>query len=316
MILSLKSFSFEYSPNKTALVVPDLSISAGEKIVLVGQNGSGKSTLLHSLAGVLAARQGTRVCKAAPEKISLVFQSPCLDKKLTVKDNLKIFGKIWGMSNHVLELNLKKIIDMLMLEDLLERDVGTLSGGQQRRADLARALLPEPEVLFLDEPTSGLDVMSRREFWSILAKAKQATPELTLICASHHSAELELFDRILILHNGQISLDRKRSDLMLELPGETLEINTFDAVMLSRILTEKYSLLVTDVMHTRLLIHTRDATDVLTQLRNDLNLSPLIESTTMRKTSLSDVVWQKLIKLASAQYQSSDRETNLARLSK
>lgn len=301
MILSLNTFSFEYSPGKIALKVPHLRIEAGEKVALVGRNGSGKSTLLHCLAGVHTSRDGARTCQASPEKISLVFQTPCLDKKLTIRENLVLFGKVWGLSKKTLQSNLNKLEEVLGLKDLMDCEVSKLSGGQQRRADLARALLPEPALLFLDEPTTGLDVMSRREFWSVLARAKQAKPELTLICASHHSAELELFDRVVFLHNGQITLDAMRSDLVSELPAETLEIKAYDSERLMRALvSKKHSLQLTEVMHNQLLLHTTDAAVALSQLKNDSDLVQLIESTTVRKTSLADVVWQKLTSFSQA----------------
>lgn len=295
MTLTLNQFSFQYNSQKTALSVENLSVEIGEKVVLVGQNGSGKTTLLHCLAGIHKGQKGTRTCAIEAGKISLVFQTPCLDKKLTVLENLQLFGKVWGLSSKQINQRLSQLSAVLALPEILDRDVGTLSGGQQRRADLARALLPEPALLFLDEPTTGLDLLNRREFWSILARAKASQPHLTLICASHHAAELEIFDRVIFLQEGQVKLDRKRTELVAELPKETLEIHTSSGTTLGKMLEAKHSLASIEVMHNRLQLHTPDATNTLTLLKNDNEIEQLIESTTVRKTSLADVVWQKLL---------------------
>ena len=299
MIISLSQYTYEYKSGVKALDVSSLNIALGETLALVGRNGSGKSTLLHCLAGVFNTRTGTRHCRVAAEKISLVFQTPCLDKKLTVRENLVLFGKVWGLSARTLAKNLEILTSLLDLSELLDCIVGSLSGGQQRRADLARALLSEPQVLFLDEPTSGLDIVAQREFWSVLAKARAAQPNLTLICASHHSTELGLFDRIIFLEQGRIELDLPRFQLLKQLPPETLEIHTTNGSNLSQIIEKKLSLRPTELMHDKLVLHSHDATKSLAELKSDNEIDALIESTTVRKTLLADAVWQKLLELPS-----------------
>jgi multidrug/hemolysin transport system ATP-binding protein len=295
MIVSLSDFSFGYTPGSKALEVPSLRINAGETIALVGRNGSGKSTLLHCLSGVFEASQGMRKSLAEPEKVSLVFQAPCLDKKLTVRENLVIFGKVWGLNSTQIQRGIAQLAQLLELEDLLNKIVGSLSGGQQRRADLARALLSEPQMLFLDEPTTGLDVVAQREFWSLLAKTKSLNPELTLICASHHTAELGLFERFLFLENGRVELDLKREDLLTRLPPETLEITTFQLHKMKEFIHNQLALAVTEAMHNKLLIHVDAAEPIVAQLKLNREVHESIESTTIRKTTLADVVLSQLL---------------------
>ncbi|MBM3380862.1 MAG: ABC transporter ATP-binding protein [Betaproteobacteria bacterium] len=294
MIVSLSDFSFAYNPDNNALVVPKLDIAAGEKIALVGRNGSGKSTLLHCLSGVFEASSGKRACRVEPQKVALVFQTPCLDKKLTVLENLLIFGKVWGLKRAQIEHRTMQLAQLLDLESLLQKTVGSLSGGQQRRADLARALLSEPEILFLDEPTTGLDVVAQREFWALLAQTKNLNPALTLICASHHAAELGLFERFLFLEQGRVELDVKREELLSKLPPETLEITTFQAQQVKEFLQQALSLAVTEPMHNKLLIHVDEAEAVVSKLKLISGVHDAIEATTIRKTNLADVVLRQL----------------------
>ncbi|MEY4064727.1 MAG: Daunorubicin/doxorubicin resistance ATP-binding protein DrrA [Pseudomonadota bacterium] len=295
MTLRLSDFTFAYSTGHTVLSVPEIQIRRGESVALVGRNGSGKSTLLHALAGLFKAQSGKRTCDVAASEISLVFQAPCLDKKLTVRQNLTLFGRIWGLSAGRIAENLDRLTQLLELEGLLDRDVQTLSGGQQRRADLARAFLCEPKLLLLDEPTSGLDLISQREFWSALQKAKNHLPELTLVCASHHASEMGLFERIVFLEQGRIALDLPCADLVRHLPAETLELSTPDAEGLAKSMREKFHLESTAPSHNKVFIHTESAAQTLAQLRSVPDFDALVDATTIRKTQLSDAVWQRLV---------------------
>lgn len=305
MTLRLSGFNFAYKSGQTVLSVPEIQIRTGESVALVGRNGSGKSTLLHALAGLFKAQSGTRTCDVAASEISLVFQAPCLDKKLTVRQNLTLFGRIWGLSSERIAKNLENLTRLLELGGLLDRDVQTLSGGQQRRADLARAFLCEPKLLLLDEPTSGLDVISQREFWSALQKAKNELPELTLVCASHHASEMGLFERIVFLEQGRIALDLPCADLVRHLPSETVEIATPDADTLAKVIREKLKLESTTPSHNRILIHTNSAAQTLAHLQSSSELQTLVDATTIRKTQLSDAVWQRLVGWSNAESNSS-----------
>jgi multidrug/hemolysin transport system ATP-binding protein len=190
---------------------------------------------------------------------------------------------------------MSQLSQLLELENLLNQTVGALSGGQQRRADLARALLSEPEMLFLDEPTTGLDVVAQREFWTLLSKTKNLNPALTLICASHHTAELGLFERFLFLDQGRVELDVKREELLSQLPAETLEITTFQSLLLKKFLIQELSLSATEPMHNKILVHVDAAEHVVSQLKLHQGVYSTIESTTIRKTTLADVVLRQLL---------------------
>ncbi|MEN9827105.1 MAG: hypothetical protein RI953_2850 [Pseudomonadota bacterium] len=294
--LTLEKFSFSYDPSRTPLLfVEDLRIDSGETVALVGRNGSGKSTLLMSLAGLLKPQSGSRTSSIPQANVAFVFQTPCLDKKLTVHENLTLFGKIWGMSNKAIESKIEALNPSLHLQELLKKTVNTLSGGQQRRADLARALLVGPQVLFLDEPTTGLDLIAQREFWSVLAETRKTNPQLTIVCATHHSAELGLFGRFVFIDAGRINAYVDQSALLSMLPRETLEVNTRDsAENLVHALGQEQNLKTSIVAHDKVVIHSHDAASALERIKNRETLGAQMESVLIRKTSLSDALWQIL----------------------
>ncbi|MEY2987097.1 MAG: hypothetical protein RJB13_618 [Pseudomonadota bacterium] len=298
MIISLNNYTFEYLAGTKALSVDSFRLHRGEKLALVGRNGSGKSTLLLALAGLLDDRSTSRSCAIAREKQSLVFQSVCLDKKLTVEENLNLFAKVWGLSKVEINRNLVEISETLKMTDLLKRNVGSLSGGQQRRADLARALMIEPEVIFLDEPTGGLDVIAQREFWSALGKAQQKYPDLTIVCASHHGNELNLFERFVFLEKGLIQLDVSRESLVGEAHHETIEISTPNCSQLQEVLKKKLNIDAILLFDDKLMSHSNSAAETIEKMKALTDFETLVESVTVRRTSLADVILKKLLDLS------------------
>jgi ABC-type multidrug transport system ATPase subunit len=184
---------------------------------------------------------------------------------------------------------------VLNIGELLQRTVGSLSGGQQRRADLARALMIKPEVLFLDEPTSGLDIISQREFWSALDNAQKNSKDLTIVCASHHGNELSLFDRFVFLENGEIQLDVARSTLIEEASHETIEISTSDCFQLRTILKTKLNIDSFPMFNNRLMSHSNSAAETLDQMKALTAFETLVDAVTVRRTSLADVILKKLL---------------------
>ncbi len=184
---------------KLALNKVNLKIDRGQLVAYLGTNGAGKSTTINILTGLLKPTSGT--IKYAPNlKIGVVFQDSVLDDNLTVKDNLylrakmyKIFSKDW----------LKQLIELIGIKKFLNQKYGTLSGGQRRRVDIARALIGHPDLLFLDEPTTGLDLQTRLVIWNLLQKL-QKEQGLTIFLTTHYLEEAENADQMYILENGNI----------------------------------------------------------------------------------------------------------------
>jgi ABC-2 type transport system ATP-binding protein len=198
----------------TAVHGVSFSIGKGEIFGLLGPNGAGKSTLIRMLTGLTRPDGGScsvagydAVAEASRIKslIGVVPQENNLDRELTVRENLDIYGRL-----HRAECLRRKTEEVLMEVDLLERSeslANGLSGGMKRRLILARALLTDPEVLFLDEPSIGLDPQIRRQLWDIVRCAGR--DGRTVLLTTHYIEEAEaLCDRVGILSRGElIALD-------------------------------------------------------------------------------------------------------------
>lgn len=198
---------------RVALQGVSLRVMPGEWVTLLGPNGSGKSTLLRLLVGadrpdegaisVLGATPGGgERWRAAAAQLGIVFQSPGLDKLLTIRENLALQGVLVGLSGARLRERVGRVTELLGIADRLDDRVGVLSGGLARRADLARALLGEPSLLILDEPTTGLDLAARRAFWAVIREARRGA---AILVSTHLMEEAELGDLAVLMHKGQIA---------------------------------------------------------------------------------------------------------------
>ena len=184
---------------KIAVNKANIQIKEGQLVAYLGTNGAGKSTTINMLTGLLKPTSGV-ISYAADLKIGLVFQNSILDNELTVKDNLYLRAKMYPKFSQEW---LEQLIDLIGIKNFLKQKFGTLSGGQKRRVDIARALISKPNLLFLDEPTTGLDIQTRNAIWELLTKLQQQQ-ELTIFLTTHYLEEAENADQMYILENGQI----------------------------------------------------------------------------------------------------------------
>lgn len=192
--------------------VRDLSfrVKKGELFAFLGVNGAGKSTTISIICGTLKPDSGKiSVCgesgcnmQNALKKTGIVFQSSVLDKALSVKDNLATRAAFYGIMSDEFDKRLKKLDRLLGLSEILPRPVGKLSGGQRRKADIARALLHEPELLILDEPTTGLDPKTRRDLWNAVALL-QKERGMTVFLTTHYMEEASIADYVVIIDEGK-----------------------------------------------------------------------------------------------------------------
>lgn len=151
------------------------------------------------MTGLLKPTSGT-ITYAKDLKIGVVFQNSVLDDVLSVKDNLNLRAQMY----HDISKNwLEQLIDLIGIRKFLNQKYGTLSGGQKRRVDIARALIDRPDILFLDEPTTGLDLQTRIVIWNLLQKL-QKEQGLTIFLTTHYLEEDENADQMYILENGQV----------------------------------------------------------------------------------------------------------------
>jgi ABC-2 type transport system ATP-binding protein len=197
---------------RAALSGVTLSIRAGEMFALLGPNGSGKTTLFRILSTLLAPSAGTaRVggcdvvgeAMAVRHQIGVVFQSPALDPQLTVEENLRCAGSLYGLRGADLVARLRSAAEALGLSDRLADRVQSLSGGLQRRVEIAKCLLPRPRVLLLDEPSTGLDPAAREGLRVTLERVRRES-EVTVVMTTHLLEEAERCDRVAILHRGRL----------------------------------------------------------------------------------------------------------------
>ncbi len=196
-----------------------LEVARGELFGLAGANGSGKSTFLAALCGMLEPAAGElRVlgqamparADAVRARLGVAFQHASLDKFLTVRENLVTVGRLFGMGGSRLDGAVGTALARAGLADRADDRAGTLSGGLARRAELARALLHDPELLLLDEPSASLDPDARREFWDRLNLLRRGSA-LTIIVATHDLDEAARCDRVAVLDEGRL--------LALDVPG-------------------------------------------------------------------------------------------------
>lgn len=207
-------------------------VHKGELFAFLGVNGAGKSTTISILCGSLAKDDGTvLVCgenidtnlKSVTRRLGVVFQNSVLDKALTVKDNLRSRASLYGIHGEQFQERLKQLAKLLDFEDLLNRTVGKLSGGQRRRIDIARALIHNPEILILDEPTTGLDPQTRKHLWDVVETLRKEQ-NLTVLLTTHYMEEAAGADYVVILDSGKIAAEGTPLELKNQFTGDYITL--------------------------------------------------------------------------------------------
>ncbi|AJM77744.1 hypothetical protein VT73_06580 [Rathayibacter toxicus] len=210
------------------------SVAAGSVFAFLGTNGAGKSTTISCITTVLRADSGSiridglavgQNDDAIRSTIGVVFQSSLLDPTLTVRENLSDRAAFYGLSRARLSERMEKLSDLVQLGEFLDRPYGLLSGGQKRRADIARALLHEPGVLFLDEPTAGLDPHSREQVWHTVHELR-ATQGLTVFLTTHYMEETEEADNVAIIHAGTLVVSGTPGELRRRYSSSILTVTS------------------------------------------------------------------------------------------
>ncbi len=198
MLIETYNLTKKYG-KKLALNKVNLKVDRGQLVAYLGTNGAGKSTTINILTGLLKPTSGT-ITYAKDLKIGVVFQSSVLDDVLSVNDNLNLRAQMY---RDVSKAWLERLIDLIGIRSFLHQKYGTLSGGQKRRVDIARALIDHPDILFLDEPTTGLDLQTRIVIWNLLRKL-QKEQGLTIFLTTHYLEEAKNADQMYILENGEV----------------------------------------------------------------------------------------------------------------
>src|SRR5690348_8944080 len=273
----------------------DLDVAAGEAFGFLGPNGAGKSSTMRMIGCVSPTSGGTlRILGLDPRtqgpqiraRLGVVPQLDTLDLELTVRENLLIYGRYFGLPRSVVRERAEQLLDFVQLADRAEDKVEPLSGGLKRRLTIARSLINEPEVLLLDEPTTGLDPQARHVVWERLYLLKRQG--VTLVITTHYMDEAEqLCDRLVVMDKGRIAaqgsprelIERYSSREVLELrfaPGEQEAM----AAKLGGIGDQ------IEVLPDRVLVYAHDG-DAAAVAVHERQLAP--ESVLVRRATLEDV---------------------------
>jgi ABC-2 type transport system ATP-binding protein len=224
--ISVRGLRKTYPDGMEAVKGLDFTVMPGEVFGLLGPNGAGKSTTVGMLTTTVAPSAGTALLAgydvakqplAARAVSSVVFQEPVVDKVLTGRRHLDLHARLWRSDPAAIG----ELVDALGLAAIVDRSVGSYSGGERRRLEIARALVSGPAVLFLDEPTVGLDPRIRHELLDVI-EGLRAREGMTILLTTHHLDEAErLCDRVAIIHRGRIvALDSP--DALLGALGEEI----------------------------------------------------------------------------------------------
>ena len=186
-------------------------VPEGSFFAFLGPNGAGKSTTISIVCSLLGYDSGEVEVFGKPvtdpsvkRDIGVVFQDPMMDGRLTVRENLTVRGGMYGLSGDVLEGSVARALEVSDSVEFADRPYGKLSGGQRRRADIARALVHSPRLLLLDEPTSGLDPQTRRRIWDTVNRLNREEG-LTILLTTHYMEEAAGADDIVIVNHGEIA---------------------------------------------------------------------------------------------------------------
>jgi ABC-2 type transport system ATP-binding protein len=217
------------------------TVPRGEIFGLLGPNGGGKTTLFKIISTLLAPSAGSvrvfgddaaRDPAAVRRRLGVVFQKPALDARLTVAENLRHQGHLYGLRGGALVDRIVAVLARVRMSDRHADLVGTLSGGLQRRVEVAKALLHRPDLLVLDEPSTGLDPTARRDIWQDLSDLRKGEGT-TVILTTHLMDEASGCDRVAILDAGRLVALDAPDALTASIGGDVVLVKTRDAAGLA-----------------------------------------------------------------------------------
>jgi ABC-2 type transport system ATP-binding protein len=233
---------------RQAIAGLNLAIEPGEIFAFLGPNGGGKTTLFRLLSTLIPLQQGRveilsfdlgRQRQAIRERIGVVFQSPSLDKKLTVAENVRHQGHLYGLSGRELARRQDGMLDRLGLGDRAGERAETLSGGLRRRVELAKGMIHRPRLLLLDEPSTGLDPGARSDLWSYLREIRSQAG-VTVVLTTHLLEEADRADRIAILNAGQLVALGAADELRATVGGDSITIATANPSALASAIQDRF----------------------------------------------------------------------------
>jgi lipooligosaccharide transport system ATP-binding protein len=280
----------------TAVDGIDFDLIRGEAFGFLGPNGAGKSSTMRMLGCVSPPTQGeltilggdpVRDGAAIRARLGVVPQEDTLDGELTVRENLLVYGRYFGLPRKLISERTASLLDFVQLAERANDQVDPLSGGMKRRLTIARSLISDPDILILDEPTTGLDPQARHVVWDRLFRLKQRG--VTLILTTHYMDEAEqLCDRLVVMDHGKFVAEGTPRDLIARYSTpDVLELRfapglTDDALQkVKDLLPERM-----EVTADRLLLYAADGDEFLARV-HAAGIEPLTEL--VRRSTLEDV---------------------------
>jgi lipooligosaccharide transport system ATP-binding protein len=280
----------------TAVDGIDFDVTRGEAFGFLGPNGAGKSSTMRmigcvspptegelSILGMDPVAQGREI----RARLGVVPQEDTLDAELTVRENLLVYGRYFGLPRDVIRQRTAQLLEFVQLTDRAADQVEPLSGGMKRRLTIARSLINEPDIMLLDEPTTGLDPQARHVVWDRLFRLKQRG--VTLVLTTHYMDEAEqLCDRLVVMDGGKIVASGSPRALIGQYSTpEVLELR-FDPADHQQA-AEKVAAVPTqrrEVLADRILLYVTDGEAALAAVHG-LGLEPL--TSLVRRSTLEDV---------------------------
>ncbi|MEZ6120799.1 MAG: ATP-binding cassette domain-containing protein [Pirellulaceae bacterium] len=249
VIVNVDSLSHRYG-ERQALSNLNLTVPDGQIFAILGPNGGGKTTFFRLISTLMPIQSGriqvanldvSSQTHLVRQRIGVVFQSPSLDKKLTVAENLRHQAALYGIRGKLLRDREAELMRSLGITDRANERTEKLSGGLRRRVELAKGLLHHPQLLILDEPSTGLDPGVRADLWSYLGKLRNEAG-VTILFTTHLLEEAERADRIAIFHQGCLVANDSPENLRASVGGDSIQIECAEPQQLGESIAAQFGL--------------------------------------------------------------------------
>lgn len=286
-IVEVKSLVKSYK-NVKAVKGIDFYVEEGKLFAFLGPNGAGKSTTIDMICTYLKPDSGEitvdgcRVGKNDDEirrRIGIVFQDSVLDPILTVRENITLRGSFYGLRGKRLAEAVENACKIVSITEFMDRPYGKLSGGQRRRADIARALVNTPKILFLDEPTTGLDPQTRQNVWETIAKLQKEN-NMTVFLTTHYMEEASEADYVIVIDDGKVSAKGTPAQLKETYAKNTLRIVPKDSKRLAEHFnSKKIEFTTTADVFVVTIENTVDALKIVDSIRENIESIEIVKGT-------------------------------------
>ena len=291
--ITVENLSHSYGTRR-ALDNVSFTVTCGEILCFLGPNGSGKTTLFKILSTLIPPISGSvnilgydlyTEKNAIRKLLGVVFQDPGLDPKLKVYENLKHQCHLYGYKGKDLNYRISELLEKFDIKDRSNDLVEVLSGGLQRRVEIAKAMVHSPKVLLLDEPSSGLDIAIRRQLSDYL-NLLATTENILILITSHLIDEAEMSGKVGILNNGKLVSLGTPTELKSQIVGDVVLIEASNIDVLSGTIADRFSVsttIINDNLHVACEQGHEFVREVLTAFPDE------IENVRIGKPTLEDV---------------------------